>query len=166
MSIVLGIDPGGRTTGIVVVSRVDRPLDHRLVERQDGERVAEYAYGVASIVKVMVEAHAVELVAVEGLVTVNPHVRDRPISPTGLLQAAVVYGAVTAMLTHAMTPTVIVRPGSHGSNPLTSYPPDLVGARERKGTGKLRHVRSAFDVALAGRRIHRHPDLHEQGDML
>ena len=43
----------------------------------------------------------------------------------------------------------IVSPGGHGSGPLGSYPAKLVGAREVVGTGKARHMRSAFDVAGA-----------------
>lgn len=149
---LLGVDPGGRTTGWCVTDG-DQPVAADVVDRGE-EPMHEYAYGVASLVRSLAHDHDVGLVCVEGLVGVTPHVRDRPISPTGLLQASCVFGAVMALLTDGALDgprCEVVRPGGHGSKPLLAYPSSLVGARETKGTGRMRHARSAYDVALAGR---------------
>lgn len=152
---ILGIDPGGRSTGWCVTDG-DQPVEAEVVEREQDQPVHTYAAAVAQFLQAKWFRHEVELVCVEGLVAVTPHVRDRPISPTGLLQAAVVFGAVTAVFhSDPMTPLEVVRPGGHGSQPLLAYPRLLVGARETKGTGRMRHARSAYDVALAGRLQHR-----------
>lgn len=164
--IVLGIDPGGRETGCVVLDG-DAPVWHDVLERADDESMHDYAHGVGALMRTMVRSSDVELVCIEGLVSVVPHVRDRPINPTGLLQAAVTFGACYALIRdQALSVALeVVRPDKFGSAPLQTYPDSLIGPRETKGTGRLRHARSAYDVALAGRRQHRHPQLH-RGDTL
>lgn len=83
------------------------------------------------------------LVAIEDIVHPSPHLGLANME--GLLHTAQVLGALRSTFPAA----VLVRPGGHGSAPLASYPPELVGDREPKGTGKLRHARSAWDVAGA-----------------
>lgn len=83
------------------------------------------------------------LVAVEDLNEPTPHLGLTNVG--GLIGAAMVLGAVV----FAYPAAVIVPPGGHGAAPLATYPSRLVGPRELKGTGKLRHLRSAWDVSGA-----------------
>ena len=144
---VLGIDPGGTQTGLVVVElparRGETPSVARavLVERaaEQGER--EYVGEVVGVVRELAEG--CEVVGVEGLTVPTPHLRV--IALSGLLGAACVLGAVLATVPSA----VVVPPGGNGSGPLRAYPAELVGPGERSGAGWRRHLRSAWDVALA-----------------
>jgi len=54
---------------------------------------------------------------------------------------------VLGAVLYAHPDAIIVAPGGHGSAPLTTYPAALVGDREVVGTGKRRHLRSAWDIA-------------------
>ena len=150
---VLGIDPGGTQTGMVVVEldarsgaapRVARAV---LVERGSEQGEGEYVGEVCAAVRELGEGCAV--VGVEGLVTPTPHLRV--IALAGLLGAAVVLGAVLAVAPGA----VVVPPGGNGSGPLAAYPRELVGPGERSGAGWRRHLRSAWDVALAAASVER-----------
>lgn len=162
---VLGVDPGGRWTGILVRRGVD-VLAHVTVTRDTDEDADAGTRGVgvgpAYVADVCIAAaeladvHAVDLVAVESVVAPNPHVNRRngkaTTNPTGALGAAMVYGAILRDWPAA----VIVAPAGNGSLPLSAYPPELVSDQERRrglnriGDGKLRHVRSAYDVAGRG----------------
>lgn len=145
--IVLGIDPGGKTTGMVLrhgravlaallVTNSDAPVlsDEYLAEVLGGARDLREQGWLAGL----------PLVAVEDVVHPNPHLGLANLD--GLLQTAQVIGALRCAFS-----VVLVRPGGHGSAPLSTYPPELVGPHEPKGTGKLRHARSAWDVAGAAR---------------
>lgn len=143
---VVGVDPGGRQTGVVARCG-PQPLFACIVTRADPENVPTAAY-VAEVTGAVADAldaiGGQALVAVEGVVHPTGHVRM--VNVTGLLGAAVVLGGVLA----AFPAAVVVPPGGHGAGPLGAYPDDLCGPRESKGTGRHRHVRSAYDVAAAG----------------
>jgi len=81
------------------------------------------------------------VIAVEGVVNPSPHLGLS--NPGGIIAAGMVLGAVLVGHPDA----VLVRPGRHGSQALNSYPSELIGPRETTGAGKLRHARSAWDVA-------------------
>lgn len=158
--IVLGIDPGGAGTGLVLVNTgADAVLAHRLVEREDRDEVAAYLDRLTTAIEELLAADAPvpELVAIEGLVEPSGHLGIA--NTRGLLDAAEALGWVRCYCRGLPVPTIIVRPGGHGAAPLNAYPSELASARERKGTGRLRHVRSAFDVARAGAKLHRHAAL-------
>jgi hypothetical protein len=141
VSAVVGIDPGGRWTG-VVARRFDAVVWAAVITREGD--MASYLTEIKAAVGDAIATHllAVDVtVAVEGLVKPTPHMGV--ISLTGLLDTAVVLGAVMAWWPSA----VIVPPGDNGAGPLTAYPARLVGAREVKGEGIARHARSAWDVA-------------------
>lgn len=147
---VLGIDPGGQTIGWVI-RRGLTLLDHGLIERPEG--LATYEWAISAGQRLNLAAyvpHAPELrraesiIAIEDVIPPNPHAGM--MRPGDLIAVSMVAGALFARFPDA----VIVRPGKHGSHPLGTYPPVLVGAGERKGTGKLRHARSAWDIAAAG----------------
>lgn len=146
MTAVVGIDPGAADTGIVVRSG-DNPLAAEIVSRVAGSDDSSYiAEVLAAVAEVVDRYHAV--VAVEGVVHPNPHVRITNIS--GLLGTAAVYGAVLARWPSA----IVVPPKGNGKAPLSTYPEALRGPRERVGEGWRRHARSAWDVAGHATRPH------------
>lgn len=146
---VLGVDPGGQETGLVLV--VDGKLvAHEVVQRK-GSSLQEWVVAVWDAVCDVMEAEPfgpfTVLVCVEDVNAPNPHLGL--IQVRGLLDAAAVLGVVLAN-----SKTVqLVPPGGHGSAPLRAYPPELVGPNEPRGTGVLRHCRSAWDIAHAGVRL-------------
>jgi hypothetical protein len=80
--------------------------------------------------------------AVEDVVAPNPHMGLTNVS--ALIETARLVGYLQALY-----PVVLVPPGGHGKAPLQTYPEALVGPRETAGTGRRRHLRSAWDVAGA-----------------
>lgn len=138
---VLGVDPGGRWTGLVVVER-GRAVARATVER--GSRVGDGSTDHDYLDDVVVELDAahtrygVELVAVEDVRRPVPQAGHRPTNPAGIIAAAVVLGRVIGWADERGRPVAIVPPGGHGSSPRAAYPPEL-----------RRHERSAYDVALA-----------------
>ena len=81
-------------------------------------------------------------IAVEDVVAPNPHMGLTNVS--ALIETARLVGYLQAVY-----PVVLVPPGGHGKAPLQTYPAALVGPRETAGTGRRRHLRSAWDVAGA-----------------
>jgi len=62
---------------------------------------------------------------------------------------ALVLGALLATPAPWPTPPLLVRPAAYGSWLLAGYPAELVGRRERRGAGRLRACRAAWDLAGA-----------------
>lgn len=148
--VIVGVDPGGATTGVVVRAG-DRCLAACSISRVRSDTLALYLEEVAAAVVGYAAEHQADGIAIEDTIAPNPHVRIS--NPDGIIETAKVLGAVLVLAPAA----VIIRPGGHGA-PVTSrrvllsrYPAELVGPRETKGTGALRHVRSAWDVAGAAR---------------
>lgn len=157
----MGVDPGGRETGVVV--RVRRAVVFvRVVVRRDPGWLATGVY-LNDVLDTVAEARAVAgpgaRVGVEGLSKPQAYMRGqlRPVSHTALVSTAMVYAVVIAVFGDQY----VVPPGGNGSAPLQSYPRDLIGGphneryprSEPKGEGLLRHARSAFDVAGTAARI-------------
>jgi hypothetical protein len=149
VSRVLAIDPGGRQTGLAV--RVGKNFERAcVVDREDFEEIECYLPRVLEVVAEYAGS-AVSLMAIEGVVApVNAKTLGM-IHTRGLLDTAVVLGAVIAR----WPSVVVVPPGKHGSAPLSTYPAELVGEREKVGAGWLRHARSAWDVGWAAERMGR-----------
>lgn len=139
--VVLGIDPGGHETG-VVVRRGRQVLAGELVTAEKG-MCAGYLREVVGAVSTLAAEHSIAFLAVEDLVHPNPHLGLANVA--GLMDTAQVLGALRVYFPLL----ILVRPGGHGSAPLASYPLELVGVREKRGTGRMRHLRSAFDIAGA-----------------
>lgn len=150
---VLGVDPGGAATGVVLIDgdRVAAPT--RLLERARGQLLDEWVHDCAQAVLGVCSAYRPQLVAVEAVNQPTGHMGMT--SLRGLLDCAAVVGGVAAVCGDYRIRLLLVAPGGHGSKPLAAYPRELVGVRERAGAGKRRHLRSAFDVALAGAWLHR-----------
>lgn len=177
--VVLGVDPGGAGTGICVVrdgvvlayATVDlgEPVGTAALVRPDYLRRVVAACqattgppgpapGRCTVIERLTAATGgpPDIVAVEDLN--SPGGRDHngrvsPIQPAGLLAAAAVAGAVATWADLSGLPVATVPPGRNGSSPLSVYPSALVPPRTTAGTSdRLRHVRSAYDVArTAGR---------------
>lgn len=148
--VVVGVDPGGRHTG-VVVRRGDELLYAETVERLAGSDRARWAVWCATLV-IQAGADSLRpgLVAVEDVRQPNPHVRLTNVA--ALLDTAAVVGAMG----YAYPRVVLVPPGEHGRGPAAAYPAELIPARGLgRGHDWLRHVRSAWDVAGAAPALRR-----------
>jgi hypothetical protein len=180
--IILGIDPGAVSTGLALMDAVvrgkPRLLGSATVTRSDrGYRdlgaLLPVSDGYLEDVQMAADAlgalvASIEYVAVEGVVrpTWAGGLRGRAAAnPEPLLATAVVLGYVKACFPPGLiSPTLVeVRPGGNGGGPLGSYPEALVSDREKSAPAwqtrvggeqaKLRHERSAWDVALVASRL-------------
>ena len=150
--VIVGVDPGGRQTGLVV-RHGDQLLAADLVTRDGPETFpkADYLAEVVDAIGGLVVWAGQEApdagrpkVAVEGVVHPSGHVRM--INAAGLLGTATVLGAVLA----AWPSALVIPPASHGAGPRSAYPAQLWPPTEKRGAGRHRHVRSAWDIAEAG----------------
>ena len=152
MTVVLGVDPGAMSTGLVV-RQGDALGAHTTVVRQARWSRAEW---IEAVLDAVVSASAgVELVCVEDVNTPTPALRKKLIDPTPLLDTAAIAGAVAGWAWSGPLDVVWVPPYHNGHGHRSAYPPALWGPREGDaGTGVLRHCRSGWDVAGMGLRIH------------
>lgn len=147
----MGIDPGARNTGVVVRQGIVL-LDFETVIRVGPEDLplAGYLQEVLRVVLGFWQKHVADMVAVEAVVAPSPF-QGRESGPgfsnlDGILGTAMVVGAVEGFFPHAIS----VPPARMGQAPLSAYPDALrPTAGKGKGKDKLRHVRSAWDVAGA-----------------
>lgn len=177
MTTWLGIDPGGRDTGVIALDRArgqaPRLISHETVTRTVDEDTVDQTRGVQVGPRYLAEVlDAVDRaigtatavtggaprVAVETVVPPNPHVTRRDgnslTNPKDAIAAAIVLGAVLTRWPDA----VRVPPSRNGRALLATYPPELVTRAERRlglnrpaqHRAKACHTRSAWDVALAG----------------
>lgn len=160
MNAYLGIDPGAVETGMVL-REGSNVLGYRLLRLPDYKNhpgpwqnpFGAYLVDIVQHVTMFIELATAKDYAVkircEGVNKPNPHVgnKDGPrfIDPMPLVDTGQVIGAIRARYPE----TLIVAPGGNGSNPLMTYPSILVGKRETKGTGRKRHLRSAWDVSYS-----------------
>lgn len=147
--LVVAVDPGGRHTGIVLrsgailhywalVSRQGHePLDWYLGEVIDTVTKAKERARELALLNLF---DAWALLAVEDITDPTPQMGIT--SVRGLIDTAQIIGAISGHWVITRVP-----PGGHGSHPLSTYPEKLVGIQEKSGQGRLRHVRSAWDVA-------------------
>lgn len=140
----VAVDPGARTTGII--ARHNRqPVAAELVRRTSEGGLPDADY-LTEVIEAMLDVigHQAKLyrVCVEGINRPSGHMRL--VDPLPLVGTGMVLGAVLAAFPDAL----VVPPGGHGSGPLSAYPPELVGPNESRGSGKRRHLRSAWDISL------------------
>lgn len=145
----IGVDPGSRETGIVARQGRDL-LGHQVVRRTTKDRFPDVCYIDEVLCAIwrfgkLPDARG-GLLAIEGVEPPNPHLGMS--NPTGVMGTSIVLGAVMGEFRHS--PVVLVEPAAHGQAPLRTYPPELIGEKERRGAGRLRHCRSAWDIARAG----------------
>ena len=149
--VVVGVDPGGRQTGLVV-RWGDELLAADLITRDGPEVFPGAAYlievidavGGLAVYAGQEAPDARRVIAVEGVVHPSGHVRM--INAAGLLGTATVLGAILASWPAAL----VVPPAKHGGGPRQAYPNPIWPPGDKKGTGRYRHVRSAWDIAEAG----------------
>lgn len=154
---IIGIDPGARNSGVVLVRPHTPPQFHTVLNEGDIlPPPADYLHDVISAVYHLIDQGNVEHIALESLVRPNWHVGGGRAAknPEALMGTAVVLGAVLAY--RWPLPLHLVPPVANGGKPLAAYPAELISDGEKRrpgwqmriGTGELRHVRSAYDVAL------------------
>lgn len=149
-AIVLGIDPGGRWTGLAA-RQGDVPLWASLVTRMEqgpipgpkylGEVIDEVEMALDALGQL--EQGGDVILAIEAMVEPKGY---RITSPAGLIGPAMVLGALLGYFDSPL----LVPPARHGQGPQQAYPPSFWGAQEKAGTGRFRHIRSAWDIASAG----------------
>jgi hypothetical protein len=141
--IVLGVDPGGSDTGLVIRQH-DRLIWHTTVSG-GWEPVLEALHRLP-VDNVFFDAVAVEEVVAPGGFRNG---RRDPINVKGLIGTAEVAGAVAAWTWTEPTIRLLWIPPAHnGQGALDAYPDDLRPSRgQGKGHDALRHARSAWDVA-------------------
>lgn len=146
MRTVVGVDPGGRSTGMVI--RGGDTLVRACVMKRAGadklptpDYLTEVFLGVDEYLEI---AGDDALLAVEGLVHPEPHMELMNV--LGLIGTGMVLAVVIAMWPEA----IVVRPSKHGSLPPAAYPEQLRPRASRLG-GESKHARSAWDIAGAGR---------------
>lgn len=157
MTPIVGVDPGSRSTGIVTRDG-DELVSFLVVENDDWE-LGRYVAAVTEAVHTqwwLVEDRALRAgpprIAVEDVTRPNVwHQGKRQLlDPTAAIETAKVMGAIVGRWPRA----VIVAAAGNGKSPLAAYPPELVGPRETTGSGgRLRHARSAWDIAGVGAKL-------------
>lgn len=148
---MIGIDPGGTYTGVVARPTRDlkaRPTYGAVVVRGQDSPLPLYLLEVLDTIEKAIGLDSGPQAGEISVENVRPPTgwKDServPIHPEGLLLTGVVLGAILGRWPNAY----LVEPAGHGSHPLQLYPTDLIGQRERQGTGRRRHARSAWDVA-------------------
>lgn len=150
--VVIGVDPGGRYTGIVVrhqdtlcytaLVKRETPLDWYLGEVVD---TVEKARDVAKNILLAETPNLITQPTALAVEDLNPPTPQMGMtSVQGLLETAQVIGAISGKY-----PITRIPPGQHGNKPLTAYPGALVHPSEEAGRGRYRHLRAAWDIAQA-----------------
>lgn len=155
-ALVLGVDPGAATCGIILRCG-DQLIRHNTITRPKTASRAEWVdQCLAALLEIVDPLHGPDLICVEDVTTPSPHLRQKMIDPTPIIETAAVAGAVAGWAWCDWAPVEWVPPGGNGSGPLAAYPTELRPTRGR-GAGKdsLRHMRSAWDVAGRGLQLHR-----------
>lgn len=159
--IVVGVDPGARYTGIVVVNASTRVLIGHSTVQRDASRPqlpldGEYLFNVIDTFRAMSAAYPRALVGVEVITDPTRHMGRAAYNVEPLLATALLAGVIVGL--SADGAVVQLAPAGFGGAALGQYPEGLVspaearkpGWRTRVGGGgaKLRHERSAYDVAI------------------
>jgi hypothetical protein len=166
MTLVLGVDPGAAATGLVLAdvgmsgsASALRLQDWKVVKRSADMTLSDYVRAVLLAADLLGGYLSASLLAVEDVTPPNVwHEGKRQVlKPDYLIPMSAALGAFIAWAQYEGVPCVLVPPGHNGSGPLSAYPPELVGPREKglTGTGILNHCRSAWDVAKQGERMAR-----------
>jgi len=152
MTVVLGVDPGATNTGLVL-RKDDLVVDVATVVRPKDETDVDYLKRVRTELLVIARHNNQPgfLVGVEAVKAPKAFINGRMkfTDPGPAIGTALVAGLLVGLALQLGWHVVLVPPMRNGSSPLSSYPARLVGEREKSGGGKLRHARSAYDVAGA-----------------
>lgn len=158
--VVMGVDPGGHSTGVIFRAG-DELLTWSTGVREKDEPIGDYLVGVLAMLdgcRHQVErTHPLGLsvtLAVESVVPPKAYNQGRRqmLNPASLIDVATVAGAIAAWgaLTPEIAAVVWVAPNHNGQGPLDAYPQMLRPTRGHgAGADNLRHCRSGWDVAGA-----------------
>lgn len=149
-TVAVGVDPGGRHTGVAVRSGDLCHAQHVFTRDRD-EPLEGYLAATRAAIVAVTNIWSADLVAVEDVNEPTGHLGG--INVRGILWAAQMLAAVEAAVVASTTASTIrVPPANFGRSPLATYPAELVGPRETTGAGKgpRQHARAAWDVAGAG----------------
>ena len=163
---IAAIDPGTVETGIAVVEfgGGHRLLHSCTVARADRTTpLLPYLETIHDTIRGHIEHDAVDMVAIEWIVEPTLRMERAAFKPGPILETAIVAGYCLSFHHTVIT----VAPDGNGAGPLASYPRQLVSDRERQhpnwrirlgsdSHGRLRHERSAFDVARRGYQLRAH----------
>ena len=158
MSVVVGIDPGGRYTGIVA------RYTSTVIEWRSIDLGADWAsipnhHGANQIQAALLDlTHNLTGPILIGIEDVNPPTPHMGIvSLAGLVKTAWYAGALYKLAAALDLDAVMVPPGGNGANPPHTYPAAL---RKRRpdwtlGNKKAAHLYSAWDVSHTAPTVHR-----------
>jgi hypothetical protein len=149
VTVVLGVDPGAASTGLVL---------------RDGDDLLAHATAhgpwdqVLTVIWRDLPATATfDLVAIEEVIAPHFYRGKKMLDPKHAIATARVAGAVAGWAWSGPTDVIWVPPGHNGQGDLTMYPEPLRPTRGHgRGADSLRHVRSAWDVAGLGLLLARH----------
>lgn len=154
--IVVGVDPGGRDTGIVVINTSARSIPGMLLRHFTVTNPAKdlldtspaYLMDVNASILMAIRETDAEAVGMEGLRAPSSHIRGEKsfVRPRDVMAVALVVGSILGR----SWPVGLVKiaPGGNGKTlPRTQYPEAIRMAEGGRGSDKRRHERSAFDVA-------------------
>lgn len=168
--IALGIDPGARWTGLALIEDtrdgIPRLIASTTIDRGESDDLLdvpdEYLLEITELAIDPFRLRLPDVVGVEWVRRPSWRVKGKakPLDPSAIMATALVVGAVYHHLAHHVDcPVERIRPLGNGRLlPLRSYPNPL--GTDGKGTDRLRHERSAYDVAMMAvqqtlnRRIH------------
>lgn len=165
---IIGIDPGARTTGIIV-RQGNTLISKALIQRADGEPIETYAATCAAWTTEYLNLWPIDAIHIEQVVHpkgFNRHGHKRSLNPGHVTDTALVAGHIAGQLalTHK-NHIVWVAPGGHGFPPTNlprgralnhymtaTYPeplhPDHITPK-CAWTDERRHLRSAWDISTA-----------------
>jgi len=150
---VLGLDPGGRYTGVVIRDG-DVPLLASTLVRPERTDPTEWARTLPDRVRAEIDGFSPVATAIEGLRAPKGFKGGAraSLNPEHVMNAAITLGA----LAHGFPDALIVPPGGNGSQHYTHYPASLLGRRPKdllgssNGAKSRAHEQSAYDIAGRG----------------
>ncbi len=161
--IVVGVDPGGRETGLAVVDytlltgKIPTLLASATILRErDGTDLLdlgagrEYLVNVLAGVSAACQDFAVDGIAVEGVRRPSwfHKGKAKPTDPSAIMATSAVAGAVIGRSWSC--PLVVVDPVGNGMLLPPAQYPEAIRPKSIAGKDKRRHERSGYDVAMMG----------------
>lgn len=172
MTTIIGIDPGSRYTGLVIVDSDGHLRAHTTITRKntmtDTSTYLPWLWQqvVTELRKPPRRLEGDTVLAIEDIVEPKPIRRGNGqgpsiTNPRHAIDTAKVFGYLAAKITEQWAGRfVVITPNRHGDRHDGNatvmhalYPPQLIGPRETTGTGhgKYHHQRAAWDVADTAR---------------
>ena len=143
----IGVDPGTKTTGVISLAGNGDILAGSLISWADQDTAMSHADEIIECVNDYTASwDKPGRVHLEDVVAPSGHLGY--IDPGPVIELARLIGFLLGVERPSPLQWHLIAPGGNGSNPLATYPSRLINDGEKVGTGKYRHLRSAYDVAL------------------